>query len=273
MDVDILKPDTGALQIERPLHSTSRGTSASERQGSSGVLTPEHPPQGYTEPVSEGEEDEDMDLAPGASLCHAPFSLLNALPVTAKDEVARTGLAESDVAAAIAFREKALKERQDQQPQQPPSSSKPPAQGVKVRDTLVEEEEQGDDEGDVDERTPFLKTRKHSGVAKADANARALSIDPLAPSSAFDETLRDRLREDAERRRVQEEVDEDEDEDEQHAGPSQRAMRDSERLLERNWRAPAGKKIAIPVRIEPKVYFATERTFLVSLKSCIIDMG
>ncbi len=30
-------------------------------------------------------------------------------------------------------------------------------------------------------------------------------------------------------------------------------------------RAPPGKKIAIPVRIEPKVYFAAERTFLVSL--------
>lgn len=64
MDVDILKPDTGALQIERPLHS-SRGTSASERQSSSGILTPEDPRHVYAEPVSEGEEDEDMDLAPG----------------------------------------------------------------------------------------------------------------------------------------------------------------------------------------------------------------
>lgn len=67
VDVDILKPDTGALQIERPLQTSSRGTSSSERQtsGSSGALTPEHPAHTYTEPVSEGEEDEDMDLAPG----------------------------------------------------------------------------------------------------------------------------------------------------------------------------------------------------------------
>ena len=64
VDVDILKPDTGALQIERPLHS-SRGTSASERQSSSGILTPDDPRQVYAEPVSEGEEDEDMDLTPG----------------------------------------------------------------------------------------------------------------------------------------------------------------------------------------------------------------
>jgi len=33
-------------------------------------------------------------------------------------------------------------------------------------------------------------------------------------------------------------------------------------LLERTWRAPQGKRIAVPVRIEPKVYFAAERTFL-----------
>ena len=66
VDVDILKPDTGALQIERPLHTSSRGTSSSERQGSSGDLTPDPSGRAYAEPVSEGEEDEDMDLAPGA---------------------------------------------------------------------------------------------------------------------------------------------------------------------------------------------------------------
>ena len=62
MDVDILKPDTGAVQIERPVHS-SRGTSSSERHGSgsSGIATPELGTRNpYAEPVSEGEEDEDM---------------------------------------------------------------------------------------------------------------------------------------------------------------------------------------------------------------------
>lgn len=33
-------------------------------------------------------------------------------------------------------------------------------------------------------------------------------------------------------------------------------------LFETAFKAPAGKKIAVPVRVEPKVYFATERTFL-----------
>lgn len=73
VDVDILKPDTGALQIERPLHTSSKGTSASERQGSSssGIATPDIDHEvgrnPYAEPVSEGEEDEDMDLTPGMS--------------------------------------------------------------------------------------------------------------------------------------------------------------------------------------------------------------
>ncbi len=68
VDTDILKPDTGALSIERPQHtSSSKGSSGSERAGSSGDATPDdlnkYP---YTEPVSEGEEDEERDLAPGA---------------------------------------------------------------------------------------------------------------------------------------------------------------------------------------------------------------
>ena len=46
-----------------------------------------------------------------------------------------------------------------------------------------------------------------------------------------------------------------------------------DRVLERNWTAPAGKRIAVPVRIEPKVYFASERTFLVSLLLSYAKVG
>ncbi|KAI0346258.1 SPX-domain-containing protein [Trametopsis cervina] len=253
MDVDILKPDTGALQIERPSHShtpsMSRGSN-SERHSSSGAVTPEESRQPYAEPVSEGEEDEEMDLAP------------------AKDESARIGLDSAEVAAAVAFREKTLKERA----QEDISRSLPATSAIKARDTAVEQEAadgEADDEDEVDERTPFLKQRKQSGkaVPTVDANkSRAFSIDPLAPASAFDETMRDRIREDVKRKRAQldalDDDDEEEEEDEEQVGPSARATRDTERLLERNFSAPAGKKIAVPVRIEPKVYFATERTFL-----------
>ena len=63
VDVDILKPDTGVVTIERPTQSSSKGTSSR----TSGQTTPER--VHYTEPVSAGEdEDEGMDLAPGPSL-------------------------------------------------------------------------------------------------------------------------------------------------------------------------------------------------------------
>lgn len=125
--------------------------------------------------------------------------------------------------------------------------------------------------------------RRPSIQALEDASkVRALSIDPLAPSSAFDETLRDRLREDAERKAAEEAIDEVEEEEgmdegeDREEGTAERGRRLSERVLERRWRAPLGKKIAVPVRIEPKVYFATERTFLVSLtipvSSCSVPL-
>ncbi|KAH9885846.1 SPX-domain-containing protein [Cubamyces lactineus] len=243
MEVDILKPDTGALVIERPLQSSSKGTSS--RAGTSGQTTPERIQ--YAEPVSEGEEDEAMDMAP------------------AKDEGQRIGLPKQDVAAAVAIREKNLKERDTQ----------PPAATA----TAAESDADDDDEVDATERSPFLKkARKDSGgiVAAAlssTAQVRAMSIDPLATSTAFDETLRDRLREENVQRRdgagsaVGDGDDEDEDDDDSaRARRARGAVEEGreagdDRILDRSWRAPAGKRIAIPVRIEPKVYFAAERTF------------
>jgi hypothetical protein len=84
---------------------------------------------------------------------------------------------------------------------------------------------------------------------------RTLSIDPLVPSSTFDERFKDRLRA----------VDHAREEEE--ANGAQTSPGDNEtgddRILTREWHAPSGKRIAIPVRVEPKVYFASERTFLV----------
>ena len=192
---------------------------------------------------------------------------------SAKDEGQRIGLPKQDVAAAVAIREKNLKERDTQ----PPSAA-------------AESDAEDDDEADADERSPFLKkARKGSGgiVAAAlssTAQVRAMSIDPLATSTAFDETLRDRLREENAQRREGagsavgdgDEDDEDEGEDEESARARRTRARGAveegreagdDRILDRSWRAPAGKRIAIPVRIEPKVYFAAERTFFVSLSS------
>lgn len=186
--------------------------------------------------------------------------------VTAKDEARIARLPGIALAEAVAIREKNLKERSLAEQQHVSTAN------ITARDMAAPQHDDADDadDEDADERTPFLKARKAANDALLeDAKTRALSIDPLAPSSAFDETLRDRLLEDARRLRAAEEaVDDEDDEDaaDLQEGMSQanRARRQSERLLERNWRAPPGKRIAVPVRVEPKVYFATERTFLVS---------
>ncbi|TFK46090.1 hypothetical protein OE88DRAFT_1715110 [Heliocybe sulcata] len=231
MDMDITKPSTGTVRIERPLHvSSSKGTSA---RSSSGINTPEpDAPQTYTEPVSEGEEDEALDLAP------------------AKDEDKRTGLTGAQVAEAVAFREKHLKERAAAQVPTDPYA------------------EDAEPDTDGNERTPFLRGRRPTAGNEDPAKTRALSINPLAPSTAFDETFRTRLQQ---AKALDSGVDDsalDDDEQEQDEeapadeGPSQPQRRGDDRELVRHWTAPAGKRIAVPVRVEPKVYFASERTFL-----------
>ncbi len=205
MDVDITKPNTGFMSIERPHTRTP-----SERR-SSGFQTPdatdaEHT---YAEPLSEGEEDEAMDLAP------------------ARDEGARIGLAGAQAADAIAYREKQLKER-------PPQAGPSRARSSECLPVLH-----------APPTTPAPR-RPRMGT---------LSIDPLAPSSTFDERFKARLRA---VKRANEEAEADE-------GQGDEA--EDDRVLTREWRAPPGKRIAVPVRIEPKVHFATERTFLVRIHS------
>ena len=225
VDTDILKPDTGSVPFERISAPHSRLAST---EGSSGHPTPErrNSDHRYTEPVSEGEEDEEMDLAP------------------AKDERQRTGISGRELDEAIAFREKTLKES---------------------KATAVFHDGEGGAEGSSNERMPFLKGRGAS--VTSNVKPRALSIDPLAPSQAFDKTLRERLGNQLEAdaatttnqgiRRTGHA-----DDDEVEA-----ALASDERILSRDFRAPEGKRIAVPVRIEPKVYFASERTFLVCFAS------
>ena len=222
VDTDILKPDTGSVPFERISAPQSRIAST---EGSSGDQTPDRRDSGphYTEPVSEGEEDEEMDLAP------------------ARDERQRMGISGQELDEAIAFREKMLKESQA---------------------TSAFDDGEGGNEGSSNERTPFLKGRSTS--IASNVKPRALSIDPLAPSQAFDKTLRERLGNelnagaDTGTNQSSRRPDDDDYQDEER-----RALRSGERILSRDFRAPEGKRIAVPVRIEPKVYFASERTFLV----------
>lgn len=200
------------MSVSRP-HSTQR---TPERR-SSGAPTPDPADSegaAYVEPVSEGEGDEDMDLAP------------------ARDEGARIGIANAQAADAIAFREKHLKERE-----QPPG----PSRALST------------------ERLPEMPAPPTTPAPRAPLRGRTLSIDPLVPASAFDERFKDRLRA-VNRAREEEEEEDDANTEQTSPGGNQNG---DDRVLTREWHAPTGKRIAVPVRIEPKVYFAAERTFLV----------
>jgi uncharacterized membrane protein YidH (DUF202 family) len=203
----------------------------------------------------------------------------------AKDEDKRTGLTGKEVAEAIAFREMMLKEKL--------ASENGKGNGQKKKHVPDEGDGEVEDEDvdDVDARTAFLRRRK-SSVAAHEVNGigpRAMSINPLAPSSAFDETLRDKLRGAHDLRpqalsavdsAVEEGHDHDDDglpaddsENLMEEGSSSGVRRGGESEFVRFWKAPVGKRIAVPVRIEPKVYFAAERTFLKWLNTAIFIAG
>jgi len=165
------------------------------------------------------------------------------LNTPARDEDKRIGVSGEDVKAAIAQREQMLKERRES-------------------DVHGEAPALGDGE------LPYFKQNGASDGIQG--KPRTLSIDPLALSSRFDETLKNRLRGEQEARgRGRARVDDGSAvaEDEEGGSGDEGAPGD-DRILSRDWTAPAGKRIAIPVRIEPKVYFAAERTFLASGPCC-----
>ncbi|EGO24422.1 hypothetical protein SERLADRAFT_415528 [Serpula lacrymans var. lacrymans S7.9] len=256
MDTNILKPSTGYLTIERPSHVNSLKTTP-EAQSSGHVTPSSQQERAYVEPVSEGEEDEAMDLAP------------------AKDEDRRTGLTGQAVAEAIAYREKMLKEREPAAPSE--SVIRRDMDGAAARgegsgeghDSDADDEAEGDD----DEHMPFLK-KQRSGAGEQGKTRRTLSIDPLAPSSAFDETLRERLQgaytEDSNERRVSAEASPAKRRRSEFVSEEPESPQEEDRLLVREWVAPLGKKIAVPVRVEPKVYFANERTFIKWLNFAVL---
>ena len=296
VDVDILKPDMGYLSVmERPSaglsNPTTKGptppTLPSSRRTMSSPASRDSSPAlavaAYSEPLSEGEDDDgDVEYLP------------------AKDEGKITGLSGEDLQAAIAYREQMLKERQEvEEENQTRDTRGKGSEKEPGDDTLAEE---GQDQSDGVNGHYYHKRSQHErdeSTTRKKLRSKALSIDPLAPSQAFDETLKTKLenaqvRED-DRRRFQEEQPSsssspqltrsfnrsrygrrndqtegneeddrpaDEIEEEAALGISKMSYAD-DRIVERNVRAPAGKRVWVPVRIEPKVYFAAERTFLV----------
>src|SRR5262249_42901803 len=151
---------------------------------------------------------------------------------------------------AIAFREKMLKQRKEEDVQ---NGGSPSGTG-----------------GDVEEGQRFepLARRRLSTVRDSpDFRSRSLSINPLAPSTAFDETLKNKLNDVHQRRQGDDGTIAEENGVNGEVGQSrnlENGASGDDRIMVRDWSAPTGKRISVPVRIEPKVYFAVERTFLVS---------
>jgi len=219
VDTDIRKPDTGNVNIDRP--TSTHNTDA--------TTTPDHihsPSSGraiYAEPVSEGEEDEDM--AGGI----------------ARDEIGSARVPLGEALEAIAWREKQLRSREAQME----------AEVARHREAAGASTH-SDDESNA--RRPFLKKKR----AQMQPPVERLSIDPLVPASVFDKSLQKKL--DAKPEFKQ--PDEGGEGGDTTVGQSSR-MTEADPEYIRNFVASPGKRIAVPVRIEPKVFFAQERTFLV----------
>jgi hypothetical protein len=172
----------------------------------------------YTEPVSEGEEDEDMAVG------------------IAADEIGSARVPLGEALEAIAWREKEIKKQEAE------LESRLAQKRRDAASTSHANEEH--------ERQPLLTDR----IKSIPPPLQRLSIDPLAPASVFDESLQKKLKGIAPQQ-LNEDLD--------TAGPSNVAY-DEETNFVRDFVAQPGKRIAVPVRVEPKVYFAQERTFLVS---------
>ena len=242
MDQDIRKPVSARSKvlIERPNsvgHSQSASVGTSQQ-----ASTPHSPTQSvpsYHEPVSEGEDDEEY-------LTHA-----------ATNEEAHLRLppnAAADAKAARDFREQKLREQENGT-----------ANGSGNGKASSSKHANGDSPREAG----------GSGSVSKDPRAKydpSLRIDPLMHAQRFDKNLsllneeslrklneaKDKQGANGKKVKVDDSDDEDEDgqvdEDEDENG---------ERVVYvDHFKAPEGKRIAVPVRVEPKVVFAAERTFL-----------
>lgn len=234
MDQDIRKPISAKSKvvIERPQSTIHSNASLEASAVPSPTAKSTTSRASYHEPVSEGEDDEEY------------------LVYKAKNEEEHLRLPSDVAAQARAAREQREKNIRDEAARQ--------VVGINHRENEAESSAAAAGAG---ARRP--SARQSNSLQPYDASLR---IDPLASSDRFDKNLQllddksmKKLQEAAKTRREGgvEEDGEGEDEEEQDGDE------EGERVIYVDqFRAPPGKKIAVPVRVEPKVVFAAERTFL-----------
>lgn len=245
------------MHIDRPHHSQTPTTASRSPEALSPTVDEGYtePAFGsYTEPVSEGEEDEQMDIA----------------AVRGADEARYVRLAEEQVTEAVLFREEVLRRARE-------GGGDSNGKGKGTGAGVVSDE---DEDEAADAHVPYLRRRSSVPVGERPQN---LAIDPLAPSSQFDKSFWSKLSTAASANgngngnqakvnggkslRHAAITEEDEDEEREAAGLADGEEEDegevAQTIYVKNIRSAAGKRISVPVRIEPKVIFANERTFLV----------
>jgi len=228
MDQDIRKPVStqSKVLIERPHSNAHSSASAS----TSALHSPQRGAQSYHEPVSEGEDDEEY------------------LVQTARNEEQHLRLPPDAAAHARAARDYREQKLRDE--------ANAAAQASKV-DRLLDVPQNGGNSSAVQRGKNDIKSKYDP----------SLRIDPLASADRFDKNMS--LLDDKSLKKLNDAAkrndgddDEDEEEEEEEEGAEVRYDVHGNRVVYVNhFKAPAGKKISMPVRVEPKVVFAAERTF------------
>ncbi|WVQ83124.1 hypothetical protein IAT38_005262 [Cryptococcus sp. DSM 104549] len=245
MDQDIRKPVSAKSRvlIERPnsnAHSNaSVATSALQSPAGHSASVSSQP--SYHEPVSEGEDDEEY------------------LVQAARNEEEHLRLPQDVAAQARAARDFREKKLREEAAKQAGSSRAGPSSSVAARAAAAGEDAEA---GESSIQFGGNSTSNGRGKVPARAYDPSLRIDPLMSSDRFDKNVElldakslQKLKDAA---KVNGRKDDSDDEDEEEAEEE-----DENRVVYVDqFRAPPGKRIAIPVRVEPKVVFAAERTFL-----------
>jgi hypothetical protein len=224
MDQYIRKPVSARskVHIERPHSATQSSASA----GTTAAQSPAIQPPSYHEPVSEGEEDDEYLIAAADRNEVDHLRLPPGATAEARDARDYREQKLRDEAAARAYGEAE-------------SSAVASASGI---------------DGWAGMPTRVAAPRDYKAKYEA-----PLRIDPLASSDWFDkhvslldERSLNKINEEQSKQQLREEEVAAEEDDEE-----------GNRIVYVNqFRAPPGKMIVVPVRVEPKVVFAAERTFL-----------
>ncbi|KAL4402009.1 vacuolar transporter chaperone [Malassezia pachydermatis] len=246
MDIDIRKPVSMNLALDRPQHSSA----TSEASHGSGGSSQSHKQQPHYEPVSEDEFEGEDD--------HLASQIANA-----QQEADNVGLSAFDP------RIKEIREQREKY--------------------LIEHRRESEGAQKAASKAPIKET---AAPSRSDARVATSRADILAPSNVFDKNYLQKVGNNISRlwhhpssqaassaaadQPQDEEDEEDEralralqgrDEEEPH-GEGSRPPAGVEYVTE--FQAQPGKKVSVPIRIEPKVYFANERTFLKWLEFSVL---